>query len=515
MGPTAKKLIRELRSHRRSNVVDLGAAREVKQHAQELRAALSDAGKPRALPPNMRRWMDPFGALSGITSMLLGSPSLRKVRHKIDAAQEEYMPGGPPMSPLLDSTYVSWYMADLHIGPRKETLCSILCDLAPLLRLPDEIVEVARRFERTHLDIYRAENLPNGRVKLTRLLDGSSVNAELAEIVPTDNGLWLARVLPPFDPAVNDDSVVWGAPYLLMSEGGEQEWLAFFERVAPGLAGEARAAALVQYFKGGTPNHMLEYIVNGYYGQAPNSTVVLTGVPDRPETQPHHPDFEPLSSSTASADPLRNVRIRLQQIADNHDFVDTQHIFDVVREQIGAPELPETPEHHRIVQAAFRMYAQLDDDGHSAVEYLARQREKLSEAERTVLASIEAGWYSVFEVREVVLDEGLQLMDMFRRKRLWVHERSATHQLKAGDVLAGWILAEEGERYTLDGAALYLPAPLGRPFIEPLKTIRQGLIRQYSRLSRTKINGLLVPYVVGFHTALHAGMSIRIASGAE
>ena len=392
MGPTAKKLIKELHSHRRSNVVDLGSARDAKQHAQELRAALSDESKPHALPPNMRRWMDPFGALSAIASMLLGTASLRKVQHKIDAAHEDYQPGGPPMSPVLDSTYVSWYMADLQIGPRKETLCSILCDVANVLRLPKELVDVARRFERTHLDIYRAENLPNGRVKLTRLLDGSSVDAELAEIIPTDNGLWLARVLPPLDPAVNSDSVVWGAPYFLMSEGGEQDWLAFFERIADGLTGEARAAAVMQYFKGGTPNHMLEYIFNGYYGQAPNSTVVLTGVPDCPETQPHHPDFDPRSSSATSGDPLRSVRVRLQEVADERDFIDTPHIFALAREQIGAPKPPEPPEHHLIIQAAFRMYAQLDDDGRTAVEHLAQQRDSLSAPERAVLASIEAGW---------------------------------------------------------------------------------------------------------------------------
>ena len=81
-------------------------------------------------------------------------------------------------------------------------------------------------------------------------------------------------------------------PYVLLGLG-ESEWLAYFERfqIVPGtVGGEER---LRRHMKlGGAPTYWSEFIFYGYVNFR-SDAIFLTGLPDRPETQPHRQEFNP------------------------------------------------------------------------------------------------------------------------------------------------------------------------------------------------------------------------------
>jgi hypothetical protein len=68
----------------------------------------------------------------------------------------------------------------------------------------------------------------------------------------------------------------------------------------------------------------------------------------------------------------------------------------------------------RFMERAYRIYGQLDRDNHSALDLLAHRRLELPELERRMLDALLDGWFSVFEIERVKVDERLQVRDLFR-----------------------------------------------------------------------------------------------------
>jgi hypothetical protein len=62
----------------------------------------------------------------GLVEVIQGMPELHEFVDRIQQAEEEYMPSGPPMSPLTKSYFWSWVLWDMTVGVMRETLGSIL-----------------------------------------------------------------------------------------------------------------------------------------------------------------------------------------------------------------------------------------------------------------------------------------------------------------------------------------------------------------------------------------------------
>ena len=62
-------------------------------------------------------------------------------------AEEEYMPSGPPMSPLTMSYFTTWAFFDVRFGPDGETIGTCLLDVADLLEMDSFMAETIRSFQ--------------------------------------------------------------------------------------------------------------------------------------------------------------------------------------------------------------------------------------------------------------------------------------------------------------------------------------------------------------------------------
>lgn len=497
MGPIAQRIISELRNAQRSNVVDLQALREARELPPEIDTEDDDLSR---LPPDQAAWMAAFKTLGGLSSILLGAEALQPLAKRMDEAEEYYMPGGPPMSPVLDSLFVSWWMLDLGTGPKRETLCSIIASAGSVLRVPPGLIKMTEVLGDSRLGVYRVTETGPNRVSLQDLSNQHTVEALLPEDLKSRGSLWLTRLLPPLTEG-SQDWVVWTTPYLLRDPSAEQDWLDYFERIAPDPA--KREEMVASHFKTPpTATYWLDYVFDGYAGVSSEGGIILSGIADQPHTLPHSTQNND-AAIAASDTPLHRVRERLLALCDEHGFEEEGEGQRALRAAMGAPEEPLNDEVSRIMNTAYRMYGQLDDDGLSAVDLLKRVQAELSSEERDALSSLEAGWFSLFEVIRIRTDAGMELRDQLRRRRLWVSERMATRQAGLGDVLCGWVLAHEGE-YTLEGALLHVPRQFAPLFAKQMREMRDDLTRRYPKLGWKKRAGLLAPVAAATCDAMFA-----------
>jgi len=484
--PVAAKLLKELRPTKKRNVVDLDAAREAP-------AELSQ-GQPdtQGLPPNHETWMEIFTSVSNLGYQVLSSKALRKLARRVEAAEEAYMPGGPPMSPVVDSVFVSWSLFDAPIGPRKETVVSILAEVGPAFGLRAEVIRFLELLGRSRMGVYRVADLGEHRVRLEDVATGQSVQARVPDDLEQRDAFWLVRLLPPILPDHLEDWVVWTTPYVLVGHDVVSEWTAYCQRAVDGSTGEELASRIDRHFKAtDEPTRWLDYIMDGYLGVREDSDVIaLHGVPDRPETLPHHPTNQDAELETPNA--LERVRSRLLALSDEEGNPERAA---AIREGLGLAPEPLSPELDHIMRTAYRMYGRVDAQGVTALGRLQAGAATLPADERAALEALSRGWFSAFEVQRIRLDEGIQVLDVLKRRRLWIAERSATRGLDVGDVLAGWIM-DEGACLRFEGALCRIPRIASPLFVEHLRGLRDQLARSLPKLGWKRRAGALASHVV-------------------
>ena len=101
----------------------------------------------------------------------------------------------------------------------------------------------------------------------------------------------MVRLLPPLS-SETPYHVAVTTPYIPLGIGA-QGWLGYFARhqVVPGTLGVEER--LHRHLKSSwTPDYWVEYVFYGYVNYRADA-IFLTGLPDRPTTQPQHKTFDP------------------------------------------------------------------------------------------------------------------------------------------------------------------------------------------------------------------------------
>lgn len=214
----------------------------------------------------------------------------RSYNDVVAQAQDTYVPGWPPMSPVSGSFYSGWALLDVPAGPAGETLCTCAVDVGRALGVSAEFLTTLEVMGESSMGLYRHLGWRDGVVGLRDILDDRVYPC----IVPSgyrgrEGELWYARLLPPLDPSFDYGDVVT-SPYVLV-DTTEADWLAFFDRqertLPPAATPEERILRRRALLKlGPDPNYWSEYIFLGYHN-ASDSAIFLCGIPDLPESLPH------------------------------------------------------------------------------------------------------------------------------------------------------------------------------------------------------------------------------------
>jgi hypothetical protein len=200
-------------------------------------------------------------------------------------AEDEYLPGGPPMSPLTRSYFTTWAFFDLRFGPDQETIGTCLLDVGEPLGLGTEVIDAVLLMFETRMGVYEHAGVTGGR----RLLRELITDDEFGCYVPAGyhgraGELWFVRLCPPIDPV--GYHVAFTTPYVL-TDFGKADWTAYLSKSLIGLTAPEKRRRLHEFLKYGRDlNFWNEFIFKAYHHHRPDA-IFLAGLPDVPGSLPH------------------------------------------------------------------------------------------------------------------------------------------------------------------------------------------------------------------------------------
>jgi hypothetical protein len=150
-------------------------------------------------------------------------------RAVVARAEETYVPGWPPMSPVSVSFFTSWALLDLLLGETNDTICSCALEVGKVFGMSDELALTLEVMEESAMGIYEHLGGHDGVVGLRNIVDGETYPC----IVPSSYAgrpgeLWYVRLLRPLNASFNY-GVAFTSPYVLL-DTTKADWLAFLAR---------------------------------------------------------------------------------------------------------------------------------------------------------------------------------------------------------------------------------------------------------------------------------------------
>ena len=293
-GPVARKVLKALEKKRKK--IDVDGLRIGAKRAAELERGLIAEPQMRDFDPLHAVYVYAQNRISVLVEQLTGLPPCARLAQAYADAEDEYMPSGPPMSPLTMSYFFCWGVFDSAVGDGRETLGSVAIEVGGALEMEDSVIALFRHMQESRMGLYMHQGTGDSLVMLKELITGK----EHACIVPAGymgqpGEMWFVRVLPePFDAMKTGRSLVFNTPYVIgtwskdrFSPANPQEWEAFFDRALPKTGIDDIGQAHTHLMKYGlTPDYWNEYVMEGYVNHRPDM-ILLAGFPDVPSSRPH------------------------------------------------------------------------------------------------------------------------------------------------------------------------------------------------------------------------------------
>jgi len=443
------------------------------------------------LPPEVDDFSAHYFALIRASAELLGAPAFAPLARRMEDLEQEYMPGGPPMSPVYDSFWMQHFLGEVPVGLSDETPFSVLVRLTSGSPERARFHALARSLAEAHLDLYRVVRAVGIEAELSPLRGGDAISVKTTGPFLRDGDLALARVLS-FDGRL----FVADSPYLLKASA--QDWLDYFQRVVESqrkTAASARneqpkgklspkqqakwrqrqrsqeqssepEALIARHLKRGlSERYWFDYVMDAYAGER-NGIVFAAGVPDRPEQLPHSTAYEPEQSSLPAAARLHHA---LQELAAHEGMLaqaagELQQTF----REAGLEPSPLDPNELRLF-IAYSTLAARSPKGVTALEAGQHQWAATPEL-REICESVKRGGFAVMQIDRIRLDEGLEVFEARSGTKQFITERSASRQVELGDVLLGWLRVEAQGTLTLEGNVTVVRSVLGGPLLEVVRT---------------------------------------------
>ena len=283
----AGDLAKSIHRDKSRRVVDLETVRRSKQAAAEAVQSINalDDLVAKGDYRDHAEYAYAQNVLSVVLEALVAYPALRRHVSVVGDAEDVYLPGAPPMSPVTTSFFTSWQMFDVAIGLDKETLIGCVLDLHSLLPYPAALVPLFQEFAGSRMGIY--EHLgqeDDGAVVLRELNSEKSLCVRSSNHYSGSAGqLWYVRLLPALHPG-KIDAITFTTPYILTS--GKVSWLDFLANGA--WRQDKKRLSYENFMKRGlSHNYWNEFVFQSYAGVLPDLTaILLAGVPDQGTSRP-------------------------------------------------------------------------------------------------------------------------------------------------------------------------------------------------------------------------------------
>ena len=222
----------------------------------------------------------------GIREMLQDLPELGKLMSRVEAAQDEYMPGYPPMSPMTSTFFWPWMLYDMSVNAKGETFAAILLSVGQELKMAPVFLDTLSTLPESRLGLHVHEGWRDGRILLRELVSGTLRCCDTGSNYAGATGeLWLARVLMPPLPDM-PHALVFSTPYVVQRADLAQ-WQAYLQRTLSKTNNADEQGAYCCLMKHGlAPNYWAEYVFEAYANHNANAVYIL-GLPAVDESRPH------------------------------------------------------------------------------------------------------------------------------------------------------------------------------------------------------------------------------------
>jgi hypothetical protein len=285
MGEYAKRLHRKLASK-----ADNLPTKEPKRRPGELLP-----GGVKDIETLIKEGIDPIHAVyvfmqnltSQFAEVVAQLPEMKKWAQIVGKAEDEYMPAGPPMSPLTGSYFWMWALYDLRIGKSTDTMAHCQIASNDVIQMNPHQLDAAKKLERSRMGIYEHIGTDGPHVQLKELITNDHLTCHCPTAYVGNKGeLWYVRLLPPLEP---EQAIYWVAmttPYIL-TNASKADWITFLKRTMLHCDGPNDRTRLNNLLKRGLDLHYWSEFVFKAYHHHQQDAVFLTGIPDLKSSLPH------------------------------------------------------------------------------------------------------------------------------------------------------------------------------------------------------------------------------------
>jgi len=200
-GPIARAVLASARQLLRRKVVDLAAWRDAKIRAEDFEKTVLSQAELSVYDPVHGVYIYGQHQLSVLIEQLAELPMLDPLTEAYAEAQDDYMPSGPPISPLTQSYFTSWGLFDLNAGAHRETFGTVTIALCKFLKVDPGLIHIFEIMQQSRMGLYRHGGMSGHHVLLRELITNREIRAISASgYQGRPREIWFARVLPaPFD----------------------------------------------------------------------------------------------------------------------------------------------------------------------------------------------------------------------------------------------------------------------------------------------------------------------------
>jgi len=284
--PIADKLVKKMNRYVRGKVVDLKAVMTGMKNAEDLQKTVATREELADFHPAHAVYVYAQNQVSVMSEQLMALKEMDRFVKLLGKAEDEYMPSGPPMSPLTTSFFTCWAFFDACVGLAEETIGTTTMAVGSAFGMHDELVRVIGLMQDSRMGVFVHEGIDKDTIVLRELVTDRVCRAICPSGYRGQKGeLWYIRVLPPPVPGL-EEHVVFTTPYLLIKPS-EHEWQAYFRRTLPNAPSVERIAKYEHHMKfGPARDYWSEFVFEAYVNHR-SDVIFLAGLPDVAESRPH------------------------------------------------------------------------------------------------------------------------------------------------------------------------------------------------------------------------------------
>ncbi len=295
-GPISKKILSRIGQTSKKKVIDLSQFQEARLKAENLEKTVITEKALASLDPLHAIYSYAQNKMSVFAEQLGEFYELSKLRNAYATAYDEYLPSGPPMSPLTTSYFTCWGFFDLNAGIERETFGTVAIDVCRLLGVNKNLITVFEQMQNSRMGVYLHEGISGKCVLLREIMTDRKIRAISASgYLGSPGQIWYSRIMPePFPEMKYGYDVVFTTPYVLGEIVGERflyatekNWVAFSERniLKTNISASIQAYELLMKY-GLNKNYWNEFIFEAYVNHQ-RDMILLAGFPDIAVSRPH------------------------------------------------------------------------------------------------------------------------------------------------------------------------------------------------------------------------------------